>query len=50
MSFPAGSMGPKIEACAASSRPPGTPAAIGALADAAAILAGQAGTTITAAR
>jgi carbamate kinase len=48
MSFPAGSMGPKVEAClrfvAASVRP----AAVGALGDAADILAGRAGTTISA--
>jgi carbamate kinase len=46
MSFPAGSMGPKIEACIRFVRASGQPAAIGALADAARILAGQAGTTI----
>jgi carbamate kinase len=50
LSFPAGSMGPKIAACAEFAEATGHPAAIGALADAAAILAGQAGTTITAAR
>jgi carbamate kinase len=50
LSFPAGSMGPKIAACAEFAAATGHPAAIGALADAAAILAGQAGTTITAAR
>ncbi len=49
LSFPAGSMGPKIAACAQFARATGHPAAIGALGDAAAILAGQAGTTITAA-
>lgn len=49
-SFPAGSMGPKIAACAELAEATGHPAAIGALADAAASLAGQAGTTITAAR
>jgi carbamate kinase len=46
MTFPAGSMGPKVEACIRFARATGRPAAIGALADAAAILAGQAGTTI----
>jgi carbamate kinase len=47
MSFPAGSMGPKVEACIRFVRASGQPAAIGALADAAAILAGRAGTTIS---
>jgi carbamate kinase len=46
MRFPAGSMGPKAEACIRFVRASGQPAAIGALADAARILAGQAGTTI----
>ena len=46
--FPAGSMGPKIEACVRFVAATGHPAAIGALADAAAALAGKAGTTITA--
>lgn len=46
--FPDGSMGPKIEACATFVRSTGNPAAIGALSDAAAILDGIAGTTITA--
>jgi carbamate kinase len=50
LSFPAGSMGPKIAACAEFAAATGHPAAIGALTDAAAILAGRAGTTITAAR
>jgi carbamate kinase len=50
MSFPAGSMGPKVEACVHFVTATGQPAAIGALADAAAILAGRAGTTISAAR
>jgi carbamate kinase len=49
LSFPAGSMGPKIAACAQFARATGHPAAIGALGDAAAILSGDAGTTITAA-
>jgi carbamate kinase len=47
LSFPAGSMGPKIEACLRFAGATGQPAAIGALTDAAAILAGRAGTTIT---
>jgi carbamate kinase len=50
MTFPAGSMGPKVEACIRFVRASGQPAAIGALADAAAILAGRAGTTISAVR
>ncbi|GAA2361352.1 carbamate kinase [Dactylosporangium salmoneum] len=45
--FPAGSMGPKVEACQRFARASGHPAAIGALADAADVLAGRAGTTIT---
>jgi carbamate kinase len=48
MTFPAGSMGPKVEACVRFVRASGQPAAIGALADAAGILAGRAGTTISA--
>lgn len=48
MTFPAGSMGPKIEACARFVRATGRPAAIGSLSDAAALLNGTAGTTITA--
>jgi carbamate kinase len=48
MTFPAGSMGPKVEACVRFVRASGQPAAIGALADAAEILAGRAGTTISA--
>jgi carbamate kinase len=48
MTFPAGSMGPKAEACVRFVRASGQPAAIGALADAADILAGRAGTTISA--
>jgi len=47
MTFPAGSMGPKVEACIRFVRATGQPAAIGALADAAGILAGRAGTTIS---
>jgi carbamate kinase len=50
MTFPAGSMGPKVEACIRFVTASGQPAAIGALADAADILAGRAGTTISAAR
>jgi carbamate kinase len=46
MTFPAGSMGPKVEACIRFVQATGQPAAIGALADAAGILAGRAGTTI----
>jgi len=47
MVFPAGSMGPKIEACRRFVTATGHPATIGALADAQALLAGSAGTTIT---
>jgi carbamate kinase len=50
MTFPAGSMGPKVEACIRFVEASGQPAAVGALADAAGILAGRAGTTINAAR
>jgi carbamate kinase len=50
MTFPAGSMGPKVEACVEFVRATGQRAAVGALADAAAVLAGRAGTTITAPR
>ena len=50
MTFPAGSMGPKVEACLRFVRASGQPAAIGALTDAADILAGRAGTTISPAR
>lgn len=45
--FPDGSMGPKVEACVWFVQTSGSPAAVGALADAAAVLAGQAGTAIT---
>ncbi len=48
MEFPAGSMGPKIAGCRQFVATTGRPAAIGSLADAAAIIAGTAGTTITA--
>jgi hypothetical protein len=44
------SMGPKAEACIRFVTASGRPAAIGALTDAAGILAGRAGTTIRAAR
>ena len=47
MRFPAGSMGPKIEACRRFVTATGHPATVGALADAQALLAGTAGTTIT---
>jgi carbamate kinase len=50
MTFPAGSMGPKVEACIRFVTATGQPAAIGALGDAAGIVAGRAGTTIRAAR
>ncbi|MBC8092713.1 MAG: carbamate kinase [Pseudonocardia sp.] len=46
MTFPAGSMGPKIDACRRFVTATGRPAAIGALADASAVLAGANGTTI----
>ncbi len=44
--FPAGSMGPKIDACAEFVRATGRPATIGALADVALLLDGAAGTTL----
>lgn len=44
--FPAGSMGPKIEACAQFVRATGHRATIGALTDAVALLSGAAGTTV----
>jgi carbamate kinase len=44
--FPAGSMGPKVDACVWFARASGRPAAVGALTDAAEVLAGHAGTTI----
>lgn len=47
MSFPAGSMAPKIEACRRFVAATGRPAAIGSLADVAAVLTGTAGTTAT---
>jgi carbamate kinase len=48
--FPAGSIGPKIDACRRFVAATGQPAAIGALSDATAILTGAAGTTISAIR
>jgi carbamate kinase len=48
MTFPAGSMGPKVEACLRFVTASGQPAAIGALTGAADTLAGRAGTTISA--
>ena len=45
--FPAGSMGPKIEAVCRFVEATGKPAAIGRLADAQALLAGEAGTVIS---
>jgi len=48
--FPAGSMGPKVEACRRFVAVTGRPAAIGAVTDATAVLDGTAGTTITPAR
>jgi carbamate kinase len=48
MQFPAGSMGPKIEACRRFVTATGQPARIGSLADAQAVLSGSAGTTVTA--
>jgi carbamate kinase len=45
--LPAGSMGPKIDACARFTAETGHSSAIGALTDAAAVLEGSAGTTIT---
>src|SRR5579863_7395877 len=50
LTFPAGAVGPKVEACLRFVAASGQPAAIGALTDAADILAGRAGTTINAAR
>ncbi|WP_211294330.1 hypothetical protein [Lentzea kentuckyensis] len=46
LSFPDGSMGPKIEACRRFVEATGSPAAVGALTAAEAILHGEAGTTI----
>ncbi|NMO57536.1 carbamate kinase [Actinoplanes sp. TBRC 11911] len=47
LAFPAGSMGPKADACVRFARASGRSAAVGALTDAAEVLAGRAGTTIT---
>ena len=47
LAFPAGSMGPKVDACVWFARASGQPAAIGALTDAAAVLAGHTGSAIT---
>jgi carbamate kinase len=47
--FPAGSMGPKIEAACEFASTTGKPAAIGALADIERIVAGEAGTFVEAA-
>jgi carbamate kinase len=47
LSFPAGSMGPKVAACRHFVEATGHPAAIGALTEAADILTGATGTTIT---
>ena len=47
MSFPAGSMGPKVEAACRFAEATGRTAAIGRLDDAVALLAGTAGTTVT---
>ena len=46
MAFPAGSMGPKVQACVRFVLQTGRAAAIGALVDAADIVAGHAGTTV----
>jgi carbamate kinase len=47
MRFPAGSMGPKVEAACRFAEATGRPAAIGRLDDAVALLAGAAGTVVT---
>jgi carbamate kinase len=47
MQFAAGSMGPKVEAACRFARVTGKTAAIGALADLSAIIAGEAGTTVS---
>ena len=46
-SFPAGSMGPKVEAACRFAKATGKVGAIGALADLSRIIAGKAGTTVT---
>jgi carbamate kinase len=48
MKFAAGSMGPKVDAACRFAKATGKSAAIGALADLGAIIAGKAGTTISA--
>ena len=45
--FPAGSMGPKVEAACRFAKATGKPAAIGAMADLAQIISGNAGTTVS---
>jgi len=50
LQLPEGSMGPKVEACARFTGATGRSSAIGALAEAADILRGEAGTTVTAGR
>jgi carbamate kinase len=45
--LPDGSMGPKVRACARFTSATGHPSSIGALTDAAAVLSGATGTTIT---
>ena len=47
LSFPAGSMGPKVEAACDFAERTGHPAVIGALEDVARLLAGEAGTTVS---
>jgi len=46
LGLPAGSMGPKIDACGVFTAATGNPSAIGAVTDAVAILHGEAGTTV----
>jgi carbamate kinase len=48
MQFPAGSMGPKVDAACRFAKATGKKAAIGALADLGAIIAGTMGTTVSA--
>ena len=50
LSFPSGSMGPKIEACSRFTEATGHPSGIGALAQAVDVLGGRAGTTVVADR
>jgi carbamate kinase len=47
LDFPAGSMGPKVEAACRFAAATGNKAAIGALADLGRIVAGEAGTTVS---